>query len=82
MGTANFIAGTGVDRVVGSGARFIMGNIVDFLTGSANKVGAAVAVIIGDDELANDVATVRDMDSGEQREEPVAALVEFLAPYR
>ena len=48
----------------------------------ANKVGAAVAVIIGDDELAKDVATVRDMDSGEQCEEPVAALVEFLAPYR
>ena len=47
----------------------------------ANKVGAAVAVIIGDDELAKDVATVRDMDSGEQREEPVAALVESLAPY-
>ncbi len=48
----------------------------------ANKAGAAAAVIIGDDELAKDVATVRDMDSGEQCEEPVAALVESLALYR
>ena len=48
----------------------------------ANKADAAVAVIIGDEELAKDVAKVRDMDSGEQFEEPVSALVESLALYR
>ena len=48
----------------------------------ANKAGAAVAVIIGDDELAKGVATIRDMDSGEQYEAPVAALVKSLSLYR
>ena len=48
----------------------------------ANKAGAAAAVIIGDDELAKGVATIRDMDSGEQYEAPVAALVESLSLYR
>ena len=48
----------------------------------ANKAGAAAAVIIGDDEMAKDVATVRDMVSGEQSEKPVATLAESLAPYR
>ena len=48
----------------------------------ANKAGAAAAVIIGDDELAKGVATIRDMDSGEQYEAPVAALVKSLSLYR
>ncbi|TAN50723.1 MAG: histidine--tRNA ligase, partial [Rhodospirillales bacterium] len=36
----------------------------------ADKVGAKTAVILGDDELAKSVATLRDLDSGNQ--EPVA----------
>jgi len=48
----------------------------------ANKAGAAAAVIIGDDELAKGVATIRDMDTGEQYQAPVAALVESLSLYR
>ena len=32
----------------------------------ANRVNARAAVLIGDDELARDVVTLRDLDSGEQ----------------
>ncbi|HEV2334893.1 MAG TPA: histidine--tRNA ligase [Stellaceae bacterium] len=34
----------------------------------ANRIGARAAVLLGEDELANGVATVRDLDSGEQSE--------------
>ncbi|MCB2099580.1 MAG: histidine--tRNA ligase [Rhodobacterales bacterium] len=44
----------------------------------ANKVGARAAVIIGDDERARGVATLRDMDSGEQSDVPLDGLVETL----
>ena len=46
---------------------------------SANKSRAVVAVIIGDDELARGVATVRPMDGGEQSEYPLDAVVETVA---
>lgn len=42
---------------------------------TANKSRASVAVIIGDDELARGVATVRPMDGGEQSEYPLDAVV-------
>lgn len=48
----------------------------------ANKIGARVAVILGEDELARAVATLRDLDSGEQNEVPLAALKDRLAPFR
>ena len=38
----------------------------------ADRVGASYAVILGEDELAQRVATVRDMASGEEREVPFA----------
>jgi histidyl-tRNA synthetase len=38
----------------------------------ADRVGAAYAVVLGEDELAQGVATVRDMASGEERAVPVA----------
>jgi histidyl-tRNA synthetase len=38
----------------------------------ADRVGAPYAVILGEDELAQGVATVRDMASGEERSVPVA----------
>jgi histidyl-tRNA synthetase len=46
---------------------------------SANKSRAVVAVIIGGDELARGVATVRPMDGGEQSEYPLDAIVETVA---
>ena len=47
----------------------------------ADRMNAAAAVLIGDDELARDVATVRNMDGGEQEEVPLGALRERLSGY-
>ncbi len=47
----------------------------------ANKLNARVAVILGDDELAKKVATLRDLDSGEQREVAMEALAQQLESY-
>jgi histidyl-tRNA synthetase len=44
----------------------------------ANKLNARAAVILGDDELAKGVAQVKDLDSGAQREVPLAKLGEAL----
>ncbi len=48
----------------------------------ADKLGAAAAVILGEDELAKGVASLRDLDSGEQTSVPLADLEERLARYR
>jgi histidyl-tRNA synthetase len=48
----------------------------------ANKVNARVAVILGENELAKNVAALRDLDSGEQREVPLETLIESLAQYQ
>ncbi len=48
----------------------------------ADKLGAAAAIILGDDELAKGVASLRDLDSGEQTTVPLADLEERLARYR
>ncbi len=48
----------------------------------ANKINARVAVMLGEDELARNAATLRDLDSGEQSEVPLAELAERLAPFR
>ena len=48
----------------------------------ANKLGACAAVILGDDELAKHVATLRDLDSGDQEEVPLGELAGRLALYR
>jgi histidyl-tRNA synthetase len=37
----------------------------------ANRLNARAAVLLGDDEAARDVVTVRDLDSGEQVEVPM-----------
>jgi histidyl-tRNA synthetase len=39
----------------------------------ANKLGARAAIILGEDELNRDMATVRDLDSGTQEEVPLNA---------
>ncbi|MGE0093151.1 MAG: histidine--tRNA ligase [Alphaproteobacteria bacterium] len=44
----------------------------------ANKLNAGIAVLLGDDELARGAATVRNLDSGEQTEVPLAALRDHL----
>ncbi len=48
----------------------------------ANKANARAAVILGEDELARQAATVRDLDSGEQEEVPLSELEVRLARYR
>lgn len=48
----------------------------------ANRVNAVAAIILGEDELARSVATVRDLDSGEQEEAALASLADRLARYR
>jgi histidyl-tRNA synthetase len=48
----------------------------------ANKLNARAAVLIGTDELARNAATLRDLDSGEQAEVPLAELKERLARFR
>ncbi len=37
----------------------------------ANRVNARIAVLIGEDEIARNVVTLRDLDSGEQSEAPM-----------
>jgi histidyl-tRNA synthetase len=48
----------------------------------ANKIGAAAALILGEDELARGEVTLRDLDSGDQAALPLAGLEERLARYR
>ena len=48
----------------------------------ANKIKAAVAVILGSDEVRDGVATVRNLDSGEQVKVAQADLVQHLAAYK
>jgi histidyl-tRNA synthetase len=47
----------------------------------ADKIGARLALILGDDELAQGVVTVRDFASGEQRKVADADLLSHLKPY-
>jgi histidyl-tRNA synthetase len=48
----------------------------------ANKANALAAVLMGDEELSNGVATVRDMKTGEQTEVGLSKLEDHLARYR
>jgi histidyl-tRNA synthetase len=48
----------------------------------ANRINAASAVMLGDDELARGAATVRDLDSGEQQDVPLAALKDHFVAHR
>jgi histidyl-tRNA synthetase len=48
----------------------------------ANKVNARAAVILGEDELARGTATLRDLDTGEQIDVPLADLKDRLTPFR
>ena len=48
----------------------------------ANGINARAAVIIGDDELEQSSATLRDLDSGEQELVPLADLRHRLEQFR
>lgn len=48
----------------------------------ANKLSARAAILLGEDELAQNAATVRDLESGEQETIPLDALSEHLARFR
>ena len=48
----------------------------------ADKLGASVAIILGEDELAKGEAGLRDLDSGEQTAVPLVELEERLARFR
>ena len=48
----------------------------------ANKLGACAAVLLGEDELARNEATVRHMDSGEQDSVSLDSLSEALSRYK
>lgn len=48
----------------------------------ANKLGARAAVLLGEDELAKQSATIRDLDSGEQELVSLDAVVEYLVRFR
>jgi histidyl-tRNA synthetase len=48
----------------------------------ANKIAARFAILLGEDELARGVATMRELDSGAQEEVPLAGLVDRLAQSR
>ena len=48
----------------------------------ADKLKARAAVILGDDELARQAAALRDLDTGEQIEVPLASLEDRLKPFR
>jgi len=47
----------------------------------ANKANAVAAVLMGEDELAKGTATIRDMETGEQAEVPLASVEEHLSRY-
>jgi len=49
---------------------------------AADKSGAAVAVMVGRDELARDAVAVKDLGTGEQVEVPRAGLVAWLVARR
>jgi histidyl-tRNA synthetase len=48
----------------------------------ANRVNASASVLLGDDEIARGIATVRNMDSGEQNEVALTSLEEYLGQFR
>ena len=48
----------------------------------ANKIAARACIILGDDEIARGVGTVRDMDTGEQQQVVLEGIEDHLGRYR
>jgi histidyl-tRNA synthetase len=65
----------GLAVVVGTGERGMRARMRQ-----ASSSGARLAVILGDDELRDQRATVKDLASGEQRAVPFADLTTYLTP--
>lgn len=65
----------GLAVVVGTGDRGMRARMRQ-----SNSSGARLAVILGDDELREQRATVKNLSGGDQREVPFADLVTYLAP--
>lgn len=49
---------------------------------AANKVNARAAILIGENEIGRNAATVRDLDTGEQAEVPLQVLKDRLVQFR
>ncbi len=71
---ASELRGSGVAAILGPPNRGLRSQLR-----YANASNCTHAVIIGDDELARDVAVIRDLSQGEQREVPLNSIVEELA---
>ena len=65
----------GITAVVGTGDRSMRARMRQ-----AGASGARLAVIIGDDELREQRATVKRLDSGDQKDVPFADLITYLGP--
>jgi histidyl-tRNA synthetase len=48
----------------------------------ANRISAAVALVLGEEEIGGDAVTLRNLDTGVQARVPRAELIARLAPYR
>jgi len=48
----------------------------------ANRIGARYAIILGEDEIAKGIATVRDLDSGEQTEVALDEVASYISQHR
>jgi histidyl-tRNA synthetase len=48
----------------------------------ANKLNARAAILLGEDELAKGVASIRDLDTGAQEEVPLSSLEKRLSRFR
>jgi histidyl-tRNA synthetase len=71
-----------VERLRAAGLRCeseLRGRSLKAMMRHASSLGARHAVIVGEREHADGVATVRDMDSGEQRRVPLGDLAEELS---
>jgi histidyl-tRNA synthetase len=44
----------------------------------ANKICAKYSIIIGDDEILNDIVKIKNMDTGENTEVPINKIIDFL----
>ena len=49
---------------------------------TANAANARAAIILGDDEIARNVALIRNMDTGEQTEVSINLIDDFLSKYK
>ena len=74
MRVANEMRGAGITTAVYLDTDKKFKNQIEF----ADKIGAPFSVIIGDDEVAGNVVTLKDMVSGNQNQISVAGVIELL----